>query len=492
MTKIYRVLLICSLNMYLVNGFAQEIMVYQPEQMQADLEKFKTSLIKIHPGTYTHQSREEFEQMMNNLMFETSKPLEATAFYKIVLKMIANIHDGHTQAYTFGKLGAIVNNQKRLPFQVFIRDERIYIQKNLSSQEIPEGSEILAINGDLSNEIISEILTHYSSDGKSYNGMLHWLGGPYKSFNRLYPEVYGEQQSYNLIYRNYTSKEVSKIKIDAISKQTYKTRESKRYPSKKSDEEVFNFEINEKEKYAYLKIGRFFKDGYDEPENTYPNFYKKCFKEISSKNIKNLVIDLRDNGGGKASNAAYLLQYFIDKPITPAKEIITLGDDAHFLKTTGDTLNLDDSFGLVPKEDTIFKVTKSEVLRDLMSYNPIEEYQYNESLTVLINGGTASAASIAAGLLKEYTNASFVGEETYGYAGISNGVRQIAIKGDDTETAIYLPLLHAEYIMNKQIQKRSVVPDYQVSNSIHDVIKDHDAVLEFVVKKLISTSENRN
>lgn len=492
MAKIYRVLLICSLNMYVINGLAQDMVVYQPEQMQADLEKFKTALIKIHPGTYTHQSPEEFEQMMNNLMFETSKPLEATAFYRIVLKMIANIHDGHTQAYTFGKLGAIVNNQKRFPFHVHIRNERIYIRENMSSQEIPEGSEILAINGDLSNDVISEILAHYSSDGKSYNGMLHWLGGPYKSFYRLYPEIYGEQQSYNLIYRNYTSKEVTTVKIDAISKEIYEIRESERYPSKKADEEVFNFEINEKEKYAFLKISRFFKDGYDEPENTYPNFYKKCFKEISNKNIKNLIVDLRDNGGGKASNAAYLLQYFIDKPITPAKEIITLGDDTYFLKITGDTLNLDNSFGLTPKEDTTFKVTKSEVLRDLMSYNPIKEYQYNGSLTVLINGGTASAASIAAGLLKEYTNASFVGEETYGYAGISNGVRQIAIKGDNTETAIYLPLLHAEYVMNKQIQKRSVVPDYQVSNSIHDVIKNNDAVLEFVFKKLVSIGENGN
>jgi len=483
--KIYKVILISFLSMLMATGWAQKSIVYQPEQMQADLSKFKTALIKIHPGTYTHQSHEDFEQIVNNLMLETSKPLEATAFYKIVLKMIASIHDGHTQAYAFGKLGSIINNQKRLPFQVYIRNERIFIMKNMSSLKISEGSEILALDGHLSNEIIFEILAHYSSDGKSHSGMHHWLGGPYKSFNRLFPEIYGEQSLYNLVYRDYKSKKIVTAKIDAISKETYGTIESKKYPSKNIAEEAFNFEMKEKENYAYLKISRFFKDGYDEPENTYPDFYKKCFEEISDKNIQNLIIDLRDNGGGKASNAAYLLQYFIDKPITPAKEILTLGNDEYFLGITGDTLKLDDYFGLIPKKDSTFKVTKSEVLRDLMNYNPIKEYRYTGRLIVLINGGTTSAAGIAAGLLKEYTDAAFVGEETYGYAGISNGVRQISIKGDHTETAIYLPLLHAEYAMDEHIQKRSVVPDYQISNSVQDILNNRDAVLEFVFKKLL-------
>ncbi len=471
--------------MYIVTGRAQESLVYQPEQMQADLEKFKTALTKVHPGTYTHQNRDEFNQMMNDLMFRTSKPMEAQAFYKIVLRLIANIHDGHTQAYTFGKLGNVINSQKRLPFQVYIRDERIFIVKNLSSLEITEGSEVLSIDGNLSNEIIFEILAHYSSDGESRSGMLHWLGGPYKSFYRIYPEIFGEQPTYNLVYRDYKTRKIIKTKIEAVSKEVYETRESEKYPSETTPEEAFNFEINEDENYAYLKISRFFKDGYDEPENTYPDFYKQCFKEIFNGNIKNLIIDLRNNGGGKASNAAYLLQYFIDQPFTPAKGIVTLGDDKYFLEITGDTLNLNASFGLKLKKDNTFKVTNYELLRDLMNYNPIEEYHYKGRLVVLINGGTTSAAGIAAGLLKEYTNADLAGTETYGYAGISNGVRQISIKGNHTETAIYLPLLHAEYTIDEHIQKRSVVPDHNISNSIQDILEGNDAVLEFVYKRLL-------
>ena len=482
--KTYQVALISFLCLYTTAGAAQKIMSYQPEQMQADLKKFKTALIKIHPGTYTHQSPEEFEQTMNNFMLQTSKPMRATAFYKIVLKLIANIHDGHTQAYTFGKLGKVINNQKKLPFQVYIRNERIFITKNMSAQKITEGSEILALDGQLSNEIISEILAHYSSDGKSQSGMCHWLGGPYKSFYRLYPEIFGAQASYKLVYRDYATKKVITTRINSISSKNYKMIEAEKYPVTKGPEKAFSFKMYSN--YAYLKIHRFFKDSFDEPESIYIDFYKKCFEEMSLKNIPNLIIDLRDNGGGKASNAAYLLQYFIDKPIVPAKEISTLGNDAYFLEATGKTLKLDHAFGLKPKKDGTFKITKREVLRDLMSYQPIKKLHYNGKLIVLINGGTTSAAGIAAGLLKAHTNAVFVGKETYGYAGISNGVRQVSIKGDHTETAIYLPLLHASYTMDENLQKRSVVPDYEVSNSIHDKLTNKDAVLEFVLKNMIN------
>lgn len=457
--------------------------------MQADLKKFERALVVIHPGTYTHQSPEQFKQLVNDLLLETSKPLEATAFYRVVLKLIAGIHDGHTQAYTFGKLGNVVNNQTRLPFQVYVQRERVFVVQDMSAQKIPEGSEILALDGHLSNKILLRVLEHYSSDGNSSSGMYHWLGGPYRSFNRIYSEVYGERSSHDLVYRDYRTREIVSTQVDAISTKVYESVASEKYPSSKTPEDAFHFSIDEKEAYAYLRISRFFKDGFDEPENTYPDFYKECFKAIFTKDIENLVIDLRDNGGGKASNAAYLLQYLIDSPLTPTKEISTLGNDEYFLKITGVTLDLDGAFGLSPTDDGRFKVTRSDVMRDLRTYVPIEEHGFTGRLVVLINGGTTSAAGIAAGLLKEHTDSTFVGEETYGYAGISNGVRQVSIKGDHTETAIYLPLLHAEFNMDEQVRRRSVVPDYLVSNSVRDVLNDTDAVMEFVLGKFFQAEK---
>lgn len=469
-----------------VRGIEQQPTIYQPEAMQADLSKFKNALIKTHPGLYTNQSPEKFEEMVNELMLETSKPMQATDFYKVVLKMIANIHDDHTSVKAFNHLGDIIANQKWLPFQIYVTNERIFMVNNLSNLQIPEGSEILAIDGHLSNEILSETLKYFSSDGIHESPTLYKLGVSYFTlFGKLYPQIFGEKSSYNISYRDYKSKKILNAQVEPISGKNYIELKAKRYPSSIPTTEAFDFKINRPGNYAILKINQFFKDSFTEPENTFPDYYKKCFREISDNKIENLIIDLRDNSGGKAANAAYLLQYFINKPIIPAKKVTTLGNDDYFLKTTGVKLNLDEDFGLAKQMDGTFKVTKSDALGELKKFDPIEEYHFNGKLIVLINGGMVSAAGTAAGLLKEYTNAIMVGSETSGYAGISNGVQKISILGGHTETAITIPLLHAVYTIDPAIQKRGVIPDYQISNSVQDILENRDAALEFALKNLL-------
>lgn len=465
------------------NKTPKQPIIYQPEAMQADLKKFKNALIKTFPGLYTNQSPEEFEKMTDDLMSEISKPMEARSFYKVLRKM--RIYDDHAGFYPVNELASILSNQKLLPFDVYVKDERIFMVKNMSSFPIPDGSEVLSIDGRLSNDIIQELFKYYCTDGKSHAGLRYMLGLPGR-FSYIYSQIIGEKPSYSVSYRDYKSKQILTVQIEPVSNELYTTNRAKKYPAKKRPtEDAFNFELNKPENYAILKINRFVKDSFQDPENTYPDYYKKCFKEISANNIENLIIDLRDNSGGDAKNAGYLLQYFIDKPITPAKEITTLGNNEYFLKTTGDRLELDEKYGLVMQDNRTFKVTKFDILRELVPFNPIEEYHFKGKLVVLINGGMFSAAGTAAGLLKEYTNAILVGTETSGYAGISNGVQKITVRGDYTETAITIPLLHAVYTVNPAIQKRGAIPDYDVSNTLQDVLENRDAVLEFAFKKLL-------
>ena len=84
-----------------------------------------------------------------------------------------------------------------------------------------------------------------------------------------------------------------------------------------------------------------------------------------------------------------------------------------------------------------------------------------------------------------------VGTETSGYTGLSNGVQKIIVRGDHNETAISIPLLHAVYAINPAIQKRGAIPDYEVSNSVQDMLENRDTVLEFVSKNIFQTKAKR-
>ncbi len=491
----FRVIIIGFFIATVTITWAQEKIVFQPEQMQKDLTKFKNTLIKTHPGIYEYQTSEEFEQFMNQLILETSKPLEGKEFHNIVLRLIAKIHDGHTGVYPIGKLGETFKKHKHLPFQVFIKNQRIYIVRNLSTKEIPDGSEIISIDNVLSNEVVSKMLQHYSADGLTTSGMEHYLGVSYLSFSRTYPIVYDTKSTYEITYKDYVTRQIKTKTVASISKENYLKTELEKYGanSNKFKEKAFDFRINENEKYAYLQITRFFKDSFQEPESTYPDFYKQCFKEIEEKNIKNLIIDLRDNDGGKHSNAAHLLRYFVKETFTPTNEVSTKGNDEYYLKfNDGDTLYLNTSFGLKQKLNGDYRVTNFDYLTELNVFKPIDKYHYDGKIIVLIDGGASSAGGSGPGILQEYTDAIFVGSETFGTAGISNGVNKIYVLGDETGLVLYIPTMHSDISINKHLKRRGVLPDYEISNTIHDIINKRDVIMEFALKKLLPTTHKNH
>lgn len=468
------------------SNFAQDSLVYQPNHMQKDLLKFKNALIKTHPGIYEYQTPQEFEEFMNHLLLKTSKPMEAKAFLKLVLKIVANIHDAHTSTIPFRKLGKIIKEHKRLPFQFYVKNQRIFIIRNMSKQSIPEGSEVLSIDDNISNVVVSEMFKHFSADGLSTSGVEHYLGVSYLSLNKLYPIIYDNKPSYKITYRDYKTKEIYTKNVSSVSKKDYLKIELENYHnnSKKFKKKAFDFKIDEEKKYAYLQITRFFKDSFQEPESTYPDYYKKCFKEIKEKKIKHLVIDLRDNDGGKLSNAAHLLRYFVKKPFTPTNEITTKGNDEYYLKVLGDTLTFNSDYGLERKINGDYKVTKSNYLTELNIFKPIDKYGFDGKIVVLIDGGSASAGGSGPAILQEYTDAIFVGSETFGTAGVGNGINKTYVLGDYTGVAISIPLMHGDIAINKYLKRRGVLPDYEISNSIEDIVNNKDFVLEFALEKL--------
>lgn len=104
--------------------------------------------------------------------------------------------------------------------------------------------------------------------------------------------------------------------------------------------------------------------------------FKKKYEELKSKNIKSLIIDLRNNGGGLVSDALEIAEYIIEKDKT--------------LLITVDKYNNEE-------------ITKSK-------QNPI----INIPVVVLVNENTASASEILAGALKDNNKATIIGTKTYG------------------------------------------------------------------------------
>jgi len=471
---------------------AQDPALYQPEQMHADLKKFRSALEYAHPDLFANVTPEEFDRHFQSLIQQSSTPLRPVQFHNLVLQLVAGLHDGHTTVQATNAFRTYLYQQKLLPFHVLVQNGRAFLIRNMSGKEIAEGSEILSIDGNLSNTIIREFKLHFAGDGLCESCLDHRFGSSYHSFYRSYPWIFGFSQSHKFAIRDQSTGKVLEIELRGISGSEFREREKKKYGNNlhtASIEEVLAKPVlstvfDKKKKYAYLKISRFFKDSFDEPASTFPDLYKEAFRQIKSSGTRTLIIDLRDNGGGIGGNAAHLVQYLSDKPFIPTRELSLKGNDEYYARITSEKLDLDQYFGLKKAASGRYLVTDTKDLGELRKFQPITDNQFRGPIYVLINGGTISAAAAAAGMLRENTVAVFVGQETGGYAGMSNGIRQITIRGDATDVSINFPLIHGDFNVHKNVKGRGVVPDHFVQSSVSDVIKGRDSVLEFVLERM--------
>lgn len=123
---------------------------------------------------------------------------------------------------------------------------------------------------------------------------------------------------------------------------------------------------------AYIRLSRFGDNSNDEWDKAVTDFIAKQ----SSMDIKGLIFDLRNNPGGYLEGAVYIASEFIP---------------------TGTVVSQINSDGT--KEDYPV-VRKGRLL--------------NVPLIVLVNKGSASAAEIVAGAIRDYKRGELVGEVTYG------------------------------------------------------------------------------
>lgn len=151
------------------------------------------------------------------------------------------------------------------------------------------------------------------------------------------------------------------------------------------------------------------------------NFDKNIVGDVQeainkNKNVKGIVLDLRNNPGGLLNQAVGLVDIFVDEGVIVSQK------------------------GRVESENAEYKATKSGTSTKL-------------PLVVLVNGGSASASEIVSGSLQDHKRAVIIGEKTFG-----KGSVQAVLPIVDNE-AIRLTIARYYLPSGRTIQAEGVVPD---------------------------------
>ena len=155
--------------------------------------------------------------------------------------------------------------------------------------------------------------------------------------------------------------------------------------------------------------------------------FKKQYQELAKKNIKSLIIDLRNNGGGIVDQALEIADYIADKDSVLLYEV--------------DKNN----------KETVRKAKTDPII--------------NMPIVILTNENTASASEILAGALKDLGKAKTVGTTTYG-----KGVIQQILKLNDG-SGLKITIEEYQTPNKNKINKVGIEPDEKVElpNSVESI-----------------------
>ena len=162
--------------------------------------------------------------------------------------------------------------------------------------------------------------------------------------------------------------------------------------------------------------------------------FKTQYEELAKQNIKSLIIDLRNNGGGIVDQALKIADYIADKDSVLLYEVDKNG------------------------KETVNKAKENPII--------------NMPIIILTNENTASASEILAGALKDLGKAKIVGTTTYG-----KGVIQQILKLNDG-SGLKITIEEYQTPNRNKIHKIGIEPDEKVelpdsvTNSL--IIKESD------------------
>lgn len=433
---------------------------FSQNQVEADLAYLYDALKEAHYNLFAYAGEKEAEAAFRNARASLSKDslslLEAT---NLLQRFVATFRNGHTEidfpaasyrdyAFSGGTL---------FPLELAFEEGKSLVRKNYSGNgAIPIGSEVVRINGAPISEILSGIYPQVSAERPYFRDARIEM----YSFPRLYWQVYGPQDAFNVQIRTQGSDTtVTLPAVDLIEG----------YEMKRDEVLNASLKLEFIGPAAVLNPGNFGGD-----EMKYRQFVDSAFAAIARQGSKHLVIDLRNNPGGNDSFSDYLVSYLADQPFRwnarfslKSSRLLKEHTRQHNDTTTAYSQSI-----LHHKNGETYPFDFG-----LQSPKP-EAQRYKGQVYVLVNRQTYSQAAVTAAQIQDYGFGTLVGEETGEYPTLYASQFQFTLP----HTGIGVRVSKGYIVrVNGREEKEGVIPDLIIKDHLLD---EKDEIMEGVLQKI--------
>lgn len=169
--------------------------------------------------------------------------------------------------------------------------------------------------------------------------------------------------------------------------------------------------------------------------------FKDAVEKLEEEGMKGLVIDVRDNPGGVLDGVIEILDYILE--------------DGEYVYT-------------------------ENALGNIKKYSGDDGHEVNIPIAVLVNGSSASAAEIFAGVMQDYDKACIIGTKTFG-KGIVQSIQPLS----DGSAIKYTFAKYFTSKKNQDVHGNGITPD-EVVELPNDAVSDYqlESAIEYIKQKL--------
>ena len=403
------------------------------EKYIEDLDQLMTEL-KNHPQLYEHIRKDELRTLVEENKGLITEEFKIGEFTWLCRAIVSRIGCCHTVVPTLG-MNYFLADALLFPLEVNFINNKLYVLNPLSNnQQISVGDEILKINGQEVKNIFIEMSKHISADANNMSFKSEYINDSFME------------------YAAFHFKFVNSYEIELKQKDEAKTVSLYQLSSYSPDEAFTQgkcennlcFEIDKKNDLAIITIRSFYyyRENF---EATFKPFIDSCFSEIKSNQLQNLLIDLRDNGGGAPHCASYLLEHIADKPFQ------------YFKNGTHEYPDLQRSIS--PNKN-----------------------RFHGKPAIFINGRCFSTTGQLCALIKENDFGIFIGKETGATYTCNSTSQPSELK--NTGVTAYIATRTFEANVFTLPNDKGITPHHRPKYDILDVLDKKDVDLEFYLNMI--------